>query len=333
MSSTGTCFCSCPLYPRMRIILICMGGACTHCRKSFWPCAASWARRKHVAVVVAEQAAELERLQREVVRLRAAVIVRDTQLGRPAALEDARQASRLARPGARTWPATFACWQNAWPASRANACAGGCRPPCRRFLSLPRQDEAVAPAAHPCPHTSHPCPGRKPGCGRPGDLPDRLHQPRRLLARARPLPPPASPAFWWTRRHCLVQRRALASPWWCCAWRVVGVPRCPARAACSAGLIAKTASGAFAISAAAILLIVVGLIVKRLGRLGRRWLTPDPRNITLPSHPCPRFPTTPPHCRSMPRAFWSWRRAPCSSCFPASARACSWSIAPAASCG
>ncbi len=43
--------------------------------------------------MVAEQAAELERLQREVVRLRAAVIVRDTQLEQArAALEDARQA-------------------------------------------------------------------------------------------------------------------------------------------------------------------------------------------------------------------------------------------------
>ena len=43
--------------------------------------------------VVAAQAAELERLQREVVRLRAAVIVRDTQLEQArAALEDARQA-------------------------------------------------------------------------------------------------------------------------------------------------------------------------------------------------------------------------------------------------
>ena len=43
--------------------------------------------------VVAEQAAELEWLQREVVRLRAAVIVRDTQLEQArAALEDARQA-------------------------------------------------------------------------------------------------------------------------------------------------------------------------------------------------------------------------------------------------
>ena len=42
--------------------------------------------------VVAEQAAELERLQREVVRLRAAVIVRDTRLEQAhAALEDARQ--------------------------------------------------------------------------------------------------------------------------------------------------------------------------------------------------------------------------------------------------
>lgn len=43
--------------------------------------------------VVAEQAAELERLQREVLRLRAAVIVRDTRLEQAhAALEDARQA-------------------------------------------------------------------------------------------------------------------------------------------------------------------------------------------------------------------------------------------------
>ena len=43
--------------------------------------------------VVAEQAAELERLQREVVRLRAAVIVRDTRLEQAhVALEDARQA-------------------------------------------------------------------------------------------------------------------------------------------------------------------------------------------------------------------------------------------------
>ena len=43
--------------------------------------------------VVAAQAAELEWLQREVVRLRAAVIVRDTQLEQArAALEDARQA-------------------------------------------------------------------------------------------------------------------------------------------------------------------------------------------------------------------------------------------------
>ncbi len=43
--------------------------------------------------MVAAQAAELEWLQREVVRLRAAVIVRDTQLEQArAALEDARQA-------------------------------------------------------------------------------------------------------------------------------------------------------------------------------------------------------------------------------------------------
>mgnify|MGYP002662096434 CR=1 FL=1 len=43
--------------------------------------------------VVAEQAAELERLQREVVRLRAAVIVRDTRLEQAhAALQDAREA-------------------------------------------------------------------------------------------------------------------------------------------------------------------------------------------------------------------------------------------------
>ena len=43
--------------------------------------------------VVATQAAELERLQREVVRLHAAVIVRDTRLEQAhAALEDARQA-------------------------------------------------------------------------------------------------------------------------------------------------------------------------------------------------------------------------------------------------
>lgn len=43
--------------------------------------------------VVAAQAAELERLQREVVRLRAAVIVRDTRLEQAhAALQDARQA-------------------------------------------------------------------------------------------------------------------------------------------------------------------------------------------------------------------------------------------------
>ena len=43
--------------------------------------------------VVATQAAELERLQREVVRLRAAVIVRDTRLEQAhVALEDARQA-------------------------------------------------------------------------------------------------------------------------------------------------------------------------------------------------------------------------------------------------
>ena len=43
--------------------------------------------------MVAEQAAELEWLQREVVRLRAAVIVRDTRLEQAhVALEDARQA-------------------------------------------------------------------------------------------------------------------------------------------------------------------------------------------------------------------------------------------------
>lgn len=46
--------------------------------------------------VVAAQAAELERLQREVVRLRAAVIVRDTRLEQAhAALQDARQAQPL----------------------------------------------------------------------------------------------------------------------------------------------------------------------------------------------------------------------------------------------
>ena len=104
--------------------------------------------------VVAEQAAELEWLQREVVRLRAAVIVRDTQLEQArAALEDARQAQP---PGQ----------------ARRKDMARHIRMLAERVVNLSReclrwrlqvtvqdvsepavlsQDEAVAPAAHPMP--------------------------------------------------------------------------------------------------------------------------------------------------------------------------------------
>ena len=104
--------------------------------------------------VVAAQAAELEWLQREVVRLRAAVIVRDTQLELArAALEDARQAQP---PGQ----------------ARRKDMARHIRMLAERVVSLSReclrwrlqvtvqdvsepavrsQDEAVAPAAHPMP--------------------------------------------------------------------------------------------------------------------------------------------------------------------------------------
>ena len=109
--------------------------------------------------VVAEQAAELERLQREVVRLRAAVIVRDTRLEQArAALEDARQAQP---PGQ----------------ARRKEMARHIRMLAERVVSLSReclrwrlqvtvqevsepavlsQDEAVAPAAHHMPaHKPH----------------------------------------------------------------------------------------------------------------------------------------------------------------------------------
>ena len=104
--------------------------------------------------VVAEQAAELERLQREVVRLRAAVIVRDTRLEQArAALEDARQAQPPGLP-------------------RRKEMARHIRMLAERVVSLsreclrwrlqvnvqevsepaaPPQDEAEAPAAHPMP--------------------------------------------------------------------------------------------------------------------------------------------------------------------------------------
>ena len=104
--------------------------------------------------MVAEQAAELEWLQREVVRLRAAVIVRDTRLEQAhAALEHARQAQPPGLP-------------------RRKEMARHIRMLAERVVSLSReclrwrlqvtvqdvsepavlsQDEAVAPAAHPMP--------------------------------------------------------------------------------------------------------------------------------------------------------------------------------------
>ena len=104
--------------------------------------------------VVAAQAAELEWLQREVVRLRAAVIVRDTRLEQAhAALQDARQAQPLGLP-------------------RRQEMARHIRMLAERVVSLSReclrwrlqaavrdgsesaalpQDEAAVPAAHPMP--------------------------------------------------------------------------------------------------------------------------------------------------------------------------------------
>ena len=181
--------------------------------------------------VVAAQAAELERLQREVVRLRAAVIVRDTRLEQAhAALEDARQAQPPGLPrrkemarhirmlAERVVTLSHECLRWRLQAAVRNGSESAAL----------RQNQAAVPAAHPMPAHQPPhaldeslaaadlviC---QTGCISHDD-----YWRCKTIAAAQ-----ASPAFWWTRRHCLLQRRAPASPWWCCAWRVVGVQRCP----------------------------------------------------------------------------------------------------------
>ena len=104
--------------------------------------------------VVATQAAELERLQREVVRLRAAVIVRDTRLEQAhAALEDARQAQPPGLPrrkemarhirtlAERVASLSRECLRWRLQAAVRNGSESAALP----------QDEAAVPAAHPMP--------------------------------------------------------------------------------------------------------------------------------------------------------------------------------------
>ena len=104
--------------------------------------------------VVAEQAAELERLQREVVRLRAAVIVRDTRLEQAhAALQDAREAQPPGLPRRKEMArhirmlaervATLSRECLRW---RLQAAVQEVSEP-----AAPPQDQAAVPAAHPMP--------------------------------------------------------------------------------------------------------------------------------------------------------------------------------------
>ena len=101
--------------------------------------------------VVAEQAAELERLQREVVRLRAAVIVRDTRLEQArAALEDARQAQPPGLPRRKEMARHIRMLAER-VASLSRECLRWRLQVTVQDVSEPAvlsQDEAVAPAAH-----------------------------------------------------------------------------------------------------------------------------------------------------------------------------------------
>ncbi|WP_288486920.1 DUF2325 domain-containing protein [uncultured Acidovorax sp.] len=167
--------------------------------------------------VVAAQAAELERLQREVVRLRAAVIVRDTQLELArAALEDARQAQPPGQARRKDMARHIRMLAER-VASLSRECLRWRLQAAVQEVSepaAPPQDEAEAPAAHPMPAHQPPhaldislaaadmviC---QTGCISHDD-----YWRCKAIAAA-----PASPAFWWTRRHCLLQRRAPANPW------------------------------------------------------------------------------------------------------------------------
>ena len=167
--------------------------------------------------MVAEQAAELEWLQREVVRLRAAVIVRDTRLEQAhAALEDARQAQPPGLPrrkemarhirmlAERVVTLSHECLRWRLQAAVRNGSESAALP----------QNQAAVPAAHTMPAHQPPhaldislaaadmviC---QTGCISHDD-----YWRCKAIAAA-----PASPAFWWTRRHCLLQRRAPANPW------------------------------------------------------------------------------------------------------------------------
>ncbi len=108
--------------------------------------------------VVAEQAAELERLQREVVRLRAAVIVRDTRLEQAhAALQDAREAQPPGLPRRKEMArhirmlaervATLSRECLRW---RLQAAVQEVSEP-----AAPPQDQAAVPAAHPMHQPPH----------------------------------------------------------------------------------------------------------------------------------------------------------------------------------
>ena len=167
--------------------------------------------------MVAEQAAELERLRREVVRLRAAVIVRDTRLEQArAALEDARQAQPPGLPRRKEMARHIRMLAER-VASLSRECLRWRLQAAVRNGSEPAalpQDEAAVPAAHPMPAHQPPhaldislaaadlviC---QTGCISHDD-----YWRCKAIAAA-----PASPAFWWTRRHCLLQRRAPANPW------------------------------------------------------------------------------------------------------------------------
>ena len=104
--------------------------------------------------MVAEQAAELERLQREVVRLRAAVIVRDTRLEQAhVALEDARQAQPPGLPRRKEMARHIRMLAER-VASLSRECLRWRLQVTVQDVSEPAvlsQDEAVAPAAHPMP--------------------------------------------------------------------------------------------------------------------------------------------------------------------------------------
>ena len=132
--------------------------------------------------VVAEQAAELERLQREVVRLRAAVIVRDTRLEQAHAppWKMPARPSRLALPRRKEMARHIRMLAERVVSLRANACAGGCRSPCRMFLSpVPcyRRMRQLRRRTPHMPHTSRPTHWTKAWLRPTWDLPDRLHQP------------------------------------------------------------------------------------------------------------------------------------------------------------